>query len=121
MKFGKREYILWVFFLVLGTGMTFYQGWVGGRMVFEHGAGVKPMEQYMEQGGDSTKSHSHSNSSHDHDNAQDSTSTPKTRSDQIQHDHPASAHKPASSQDSVKRKDSNAIKEKKKELKDMKY
>src|SRR5687768_946270 len=43
-KFRKNEYILWVFFLVISTAMIFYQGYLGGRMVFGEGAGVKPME-----------------------------------------------------------------------------
>lgn len=120
-KFGKFEYITWVLFLVLGTAAVFYQGFLGGKMVFEQGAGVKPMEQYMEPGGDSAQSHSHSNSAHDHYNAQDSTSTQKTRTDEMQHEHPSSQNKAGNNQDSVKRKDSIAIKEKKKELKDMKY
>ena len=120
-RIGRSEYTAWVLFLVICTAAVFYQGFLGGKMVFEQGAGVKPMEQYMEQGGDSTKPHSHSNSSHAHDNAQDSTSTQKTRTDQMQHDHPASVQKPANNQDSIKGKDSNALKEKKKELKDMKY
>jgi uncharacterized membrane protein len=120
-KFGRREYILWTVFLVLGTAVIFYQGFLGGRMVFEQGAGVKPMELHMEKEGGSTKTHDHSNSSHDHGNAQDSTSRQKTMPDKTQHDHASSAHDPANNQDSVKRKDSNAIKQKKKELKDMKY
>lgn len=120
-KFGRKEYILWAVFLVLGTAMIFYQGTLGGRMVFEHGAGVKPMERYMGKEGDSTKTQDHSNSSHDHHNAHDSTSTEKAMPAKMQHDHPSSQNKSGNNQDSVKRKDSSAIKDKKKELKDMKY
>src|SRR2546428_9723050 len=32
-KFGEKEYITWVLFLVLGTAMLAYQGFLGGRMV----------------------------------------------------------------------------------------
>lgn len=120
-RIGNGEYIAWVLFLVLGTAAAFYQGYLGGKMVFEQGAGVKPMEQYLEQGDDSTKSHSHSNSSHDHDKAQGSSPQQKAMPDKTPHDHPSSTHQPANSQDSAKRKDSNATKEKKKELKEMKY
>ena len=75
----------------------------------------------MEHGDDSTKSHNHSSSSHDHVNVQDSTSTQETRMVQPQHDHPASAQKPGSNQDSTKRNDISSKKDKKKKLKDMKY
>lgn len=117
-KFGKNEYILWVLFLVLGTAMIFYQGYLGGRMVFEHGAGVKPMKQLME--GDSTKAHSHSNSAHDHDNVQDTSSSKGAIPGKTQHVHSTSTDA-ANQQDTSKRQGNNEVKDKKKELKDMKY
>lgn len=123
-KFGKVEYITWVLFLVLGTAAVFYQGFLGGKMVFEQGAGVKPMEQYMGHG-DSTKPHSHSNSTenqgqsnqaHDHENANDAGSQNNEMQEKTQHDHSSAG------QDSVIKQDtSKKQKEKKKELKDMKY
>jgi len=76
-RVGKGEYFAWVLFLVIGTAAVFYQGILGGKMVFEQGAGVKPMEQYMEGGSDSTNGHSHSNSGHDHGSAKDTTSPDK--------------------------------------------
>jgi uncharacterized membrane protein len=63
-KFGKKAYSVWVLFLVLGLAMVTYQGYLGGRMVFEKGAGVEPMESQLEK---SAVSHSHSKSAHDHD------------------------------------------------------
>jgi uncharacterized membrane protein len=114
-KFRKKEYILWVLFLALCTGMIFYQGFLGGKMVFEQGAGVKPMEQHMEKEGDSM--HSHSHAGHDHGNAQDSSSSKKTMQDDMQHVHSGSGHEV--NQQDTSRKPVN--KEKKKELKDMKY
>jgi uncharacterized membrane protein len=118
-KFGNKEYTLWVVLLVVSTAITFYQGYLGGKMVFEHGAGVKPMETQME--GDSTKMHDHSNSSHDHGNGQETTPKQKSVPDKTSHEHPRATHGPNNNQDSIIRKDSHAVREKKKELKDMKY
>ena len=127
-KFRKSEYIAWVLCLVLGIAAVFYQGFLGGKMVFEQGAGVKPMEQYMEHEGDSTKPHSHSNSTenqgqssqaHDHGKPNDATST--NRTEKTQHDHSTSGHANMNVQDTLKKQDSAQIKKKKKELKDMKY
>jgi uncharacterized membrane protein len=126
-QFGKKEYMLWVAFLLLSTGMIFYQGFLGGKMVFEQGAGVKPMEIHMEEEGGPTKTHDHSGSSRDHsnsptghDNAHDTSSAQKPTANKA-HDHPTGGHRSVNNQDSVKRKDSTVIKEKKKELKNMKY
>jgi uncharacterized membrane protein len=112
-KFGKKEYIFWVLFLVLGTAMIFYQGFLGGRMVFEQGAGVKPMEHVMEKEGDAAKTHSHSNSGHDHD-APDSSSSKKAIPGKMKHAHPNST-------DNTNQQDTSKKQEKKKALKDMKY
>src|SRR5688572_26086778 len=71
-KFGKTEHRLWVSLLVLGTAMIFYQGYLGGRMVFEKGAGVKPMEIHMS---DSGSTHLHSDPGHDHAGSKDSASS----------------------------------------------
>jgi apolipoprotein N-acyltransferase len=120
-KFKKGEYITWVLFLVLGTAAVFYQGFLGGKMVFEQGAGVKPMEQFMEHGGDSKKPHSHSNSEHEHSNAADTASVQKTIPEKTKHDHSATDHDDANKQDTSKKQDNKQPKEKKKELKDMKY
>jgi uncharacterized membrane protein len=119
-KLGKSEYILWVLFLVLGTAMVSYQGYLGGRMVFEQGAGVKPMEHLMEKEGDSTSAHSHSNSTHDHDNVQDTSASKKAIPEKTQHVHSSSTG--ATNQlDTSKRQENKEVKDKKKELKDMKY
>lgn len=45
---GSKEYIAWVFSLLLGNLSVVYQGYLGGEMVFNKGAGVKPMESLME-------------------------------------------------------------------------
>lgn len=120
-KFKKGEYIAWVLFLALSTAAVFYQGFLGGKMVFEQGAGVKPMEQYMEHGGDSTKPHGHSNSAHEHSNAGDSASMQKSTPEKMQHEHSAKGHDTENKQDTSKKQDNKQTKEKNKELKDMKY
>lgn len=84
-KFAKKEYTAWVFFLVLGLAMVTYQGYLGGRMVFEKGAGVKPMESLLEK---TAVSHSHSKSEHDH----DTTSINDTTSREKQSMDPQAAH-----------------------------
>ncbi|MDP9229865.1 MAG: DUF2231 domain-containing protein [Bacteroidota bacterium] len=122
-KFGKKEYILWVLFLVLGPAMLTYQGFLGGKMVFEQGAGVKPMELQMKK-----ESHSHSNSAEqDHTNDHDTSSSKQTMPEKM-HDHPGSEHDhkngmdTSSSKKSIpeKNQDIQEVKKKKK-LKDMKY
>ncbi len=45
---GNKEYILWVICLLLGTVLVLFQGYLGGEMVFERGAGVKPLEETMQ-------------------------------------------------------------------------
>jgi uncharacterized membrane protein len=117
-RVGTGEYFAWVLFLVIGTAAVFYQGFLGGKMVFEQGAGVKPMEQYVEQGSDSTKPHSHSNSGHAHGSAGDTTSLNKTKPP---HNHSATPHEHTNKRDTSKKQDTIQIKDKKKELKDMKY
>jgi hypothetical protein len=53
----RPEYIGWVCSLLLLTTLVIYQGYLGGRMVFELGAGVKPMEMLIEEEGDDSHSH----------------------------------------------------------------
>lgn len=129
-KFGKGEYTAWVLFLVLGTAAVFYQGFLGGKMVFGQGAGVKPMEQYIGHGRDSTKNHSHSNSTgdqgqpnqaHDHGSANGTTPPNKTMPEKTQHDHSSTVQNNVNRQDTSKKQEVKPTKEKKKELKDMKY
>src|SRR5688572_5385091 len=84
-KFGQKEYTAWVLFLVLGLLMVTYQGYLGGRMVFEKGAGVEPMESQLEK---SAVSHSHSKSVHDH----STTSINDTTSQGKQDMDPEAAH-----------------------------
>jgi uncharacterized membrane protein len=117
-KFGKGEYIAWVFFLVLGTAAVFYQGFLGGKMVFEQGAGVKPMEQNIEDEPGSGKTHDHSSSGHGHNNVANTDSTQKSKQDKTQHDHSSPVHNDSNKQDTSKKQNND---EKKKELKDMKY
>ncbi len=42
---GKKEYTTWVICLLLGTSMVLLQGYLGGKLVFEKGMGVKPVEE----------------------------------------------------------------------------
>src|SRR5688572_11261970 len=84
-RFVKKEYTAWVFFLVLGLAMVTYQGYLGGRMVFEKGAGVEPMESLLEK---TAVSHSHSKSVHDH----STTSINDTTSQGKQDMDPEAAH-----------------------------
>ena len=55
----NKEYILWVFCLLAGNASVAYQGYLGGEMVFGKGAGVKPMETYLDSGGQNEGSHQH--------------------------------------------------------------
>ncbi len=55
----KTEYIAWFVCLILGGRMLMYQGYVGGKMVFDLGAGVKPMEPIIESEGGESHSHDH--------------------------------------------------------------
>jgi uncharacterized membrane protein len=114
-KFRKNEYILWVLFLVISAAMTFYQGYLGGKMVFGEGAGVKPMEVNMN---DSTATHIHSNPAHEHGKVRD-RSAPKK--EMPEHGHSNPVHDQKIKQGPVKKRDSIPAKEKKKELNDMKY
>ena len=85
-KFGKKEYNAWVLFLVLGLALVIYQGYLGGRMVFEKGAGVEPMESQLEK---SAVSHSHSKSAYDHDTTSLNNTIPgeKQNMQPAAHDH----------------------------------
>jgi uncharacterized membrane protein len=119
-KFTRKEHSLWVLFLLIGTSLIFYQGFLGGKMVFEHGAGVKPMEIHMQMQGDSTNTHGYSNSVHKHNNVLDTLSS-RTFPEKLQHHQVNPGHEPKIKLDTSKKQDSSQEKEKKKELKDMKY
>jgi len=110
-KFSRNEYVLWVSSLVIGTAMIIYQGYLGGRMVFDKGAGVKPMELQMQKEGGSPGSHRHSDASGEHGHGGDTSSTRKIQ--------PASEYDHKNGQDTSSQR--KAVPEKKKELKDMKY
>ena len=110
-KFKRNEYILWVSSLVIGTVMIIYQGYLGSQMVFEEGAGVKPMELQMEKQGESPGSHSHSDASGGHEHGGDTSSSKKMQ--------PPSGHDHKNRQDTALSK--KTVPEKKKELKEMKY
>jgi len=116
-RFMKLEYFSWVFALVLLSVTVFYQGYLGGKMVFGLGAGVKPMEVHLV--GDSTSMHEHADSGHGHSNVDmDSTAVKKNRQE-VPHTHAGQAHSHGK-RDSFKKQD-NKPEKKKKELKDMKY
>lgn len=105
----SKEYAVWVVCLLLGTGLVAYQGYLGGKMVFDLGAGVKPMEESMQ------KNHKHggdeeSSPSHDHNE--------EAPSDSTGHVHDTKMKKHQHNQES---EDSTDGEKKKKELKDMKY
>ncbi len=55
--FGNKEYIAWVFGLLIGNALILYQGYLGGEMVYTHGAGVKAMP--MEMGHENQLGHDH--------------------------------------------------------------
>jgi len=111
---NSNAYVAFVLCLLVGTGLVLYQGYLGGKMVFELGAGVKPMEKYMEDnhhhGGENktAETHEHDEERHDdHEASSDTTSHSNDRKEkkQIGHD------KHESSPDTLK----------KKKLKGMKY
>ena len=56
---GNKEYFLWIFFLLAGNASVAYQGYLVGQMVFGKGAGVKPMETYLDSGGKNEGGHQH--------------------------------------------------------------
>jgi len=56
---GNKEYILWVIFLLLGSALVLFQGYLGGKMVFEGGAGVKSMESPVKSGEKNGTGHQH--------------------------------------------------------------
>jgi uncharacterized membrane protein len=45
---SSKEYVLFAALLFIGSMLVTFQGYLGGKMVFEHGAGVKPMESLFE-------------------------------------------------------------------------
>jgi uncharacterized membrane protein len=100
-KMGNKEYTTWVVCSFLALGLIFYQGFLGGEMVFEQGAGVKPMEQQLQKSEGGSASHSH---------AHEKTDSLHLDSSDMDHSKMPMNHKVAT--DSVT---------KKKELKGMKY
>lgn len=108
----NKEYTAWVLCLLLATGVLSYQGYLGGKMVFELGAGVEPMEESMR------KDHAHGDEdesfpSHEHGNEG------KEASDTSSHAHDPGMEKHSS--DGTEVSDSTDVQKKKKKLKDMKY
>ena len=45
IKMKKIENILFVLVLWLGIGLVGYAGYLGGKMVYDNGAGIKPMQK----------------------------------------------------------------------------
>ena len=108
----SKEYTAWALCLLLATGLLSYQGYLGGKMVFDLGAGVKPMEASMMKG------HDHGNGvesspSHDHGNGDTESSDSSSHA----HDPKMKEHR----HDEKEAIDSTDAQKKKKELKDMKY
>lgn len=103
---GNKEYSVWVVMLFLGSILVFYQGSLGGEMVYSHGAGVKPMESSVEDnsghkhGSDEKKGEDKQEANHDH---------PQKDTVETKHSHDEKHEE--------MKKDST----KKKQLKDMKY
>lgn len=56
---GNKEYIFWVGCLLLGSALVLFQGYLGGKMVFEEGAGVKSMELPVESSKKNGDGHQH--------------------------------------------------------------
>jgi len=106
-KVGKGEYLNWVIGLVFLTASVFYQGYLGGKMVFEQGAGVKPMEIHL--AGDSTSKHDHSNSAHDHNDVTGDSLSNKTSQQKMPHSHSGKSHA-HSKQDTLKKQDNKTPK-----------
>ena len=52
---SSKEYAGWAIGVFIGSVLMLWQGYLGGEMVYNHGAGVKPMEFMME----SDKGHEH--------------------------------------------------------------
>jgi uncharacterized membrane protein len=112
-KLGRVEYILWTSLLAIGTAMVIYQGFLGGKMVFDKGAGVKPVELQLKKEGRVQGKHNHSDAAaeHDHNNDKIAPSSKKIQ--------PTSDHDHNKGHDTASLR--NEVPESKKELKDMKY
>jgi len=113
INMGKKEYLVWVLWLVIGAGMIIYQGFLGGRMVFEQGAGVKPMEPVFQKQEESMPSHAH-----DKTGEKTSQSDSTSAKPQMHDNHQGAAKKPVADK---KLSDTIPLKKKPKQLKDMKY
>jgi len=110
---GNTEYPLWIICLLVGSALVLYQGYTGGEMVFEKGAGVKPMEPFFKTEEESGSGHHHSehNESKNNMNNSPKKDTMKMENETKQKMNMMNSH-------TNKKKDSL---KKKKELKGMKY
>jgi uncharacterized membrane protein len=122
-KFGKKEYFLWVTILLIAALLTTYQGWLGGEMVFRHGAGVKPVESTLEMQGNEKGSHSHDKSEEHNMHTQDKPEEHSTHSkDSVKPNQHVHEHdKKVLNSKKQTKIDSISKKKKPTELKDMRY
>ncbi len=66
VKMQVGELVFLTFFLAALTGLTGYSASLGGKMVYEHGAGVVPMMEMMR-----SQHHDHTGATHSHDQDMD--------------------------------------------------
>jgi uncharacterized membrane protein len=55
----KKEYFVWVILMIVGCFFLAYQNYLGGEMVYGHGAGVQPMEKVLQLEEDNSGHHHH--------------------------------------------------------------
>lgn len=113
-KMLKNEFIVFFVCLIVGSGMVFFQGYLGGKMVFEYGAGVKPMEPILKIQEEQKGRHIHNDfgpMSHPHNSTASDTITQKNH---IHRDSTVHRHE-------KKHTDTLPVQKQSKKLKDMKY
>ncbi|RUT79599.1 DUF2231 domain-containing protein [Ancylomarina longa] len=65
-KMGKIEFISIVLFLIFSSGILAYSAHLGGKMVYENGAGVVPMKKIIKDNSKDTHEHEEHNHTHEH-------------------------------------------------------
>jgi uncharacterized membrane protein len=91
IRMNLAELVFMTLFLAALTGLVGYSASLGGKMVYEHGAGVVPMQEMMEQQGHHIHNEDmplqHDTTSHYKDSISDSTAIP------VSHTHEQQEHK----------------------------
>lgn len=81
-KIKKPELMILTLLLIVSSGLLAYGAHLGGKMVYEEGAGVLPMEQYIQ----SENSHNH-NDSKTYGNNEENHQNENTHEHEYEHEH----------------------------------